>query len=143
MKLVPITREIARSPEASRSELLAGICQAMIALYPGGEPVLPWAGYLAREEEFIGTCAFKSVPRAGAVEIAYFTFPEHEGRGVATAMARMLVDLAFENGVRAVRAQTLPQESASTSLLRKLDFTLAGEEMHPTDGRVWEWRLER
>jgi [ribosomal protein S5]-alanine N-acetyltransferase len=143
MNLVPITASLARTPQASRSELLAGICRAVTAMYPGGTPILPWAGYLVQEgEAFIGTCAFKTPPRAGAVEIAYFTFPGYEGRGVATEMALSLVALARRHGVRLVRAQTLPQENASTSILRKLGFTLAGEVMHSTDGRVWEWHLE-
>ena len=142
MKLVVITPEVAQTPEVAGSELLSQVCAAMIAIYPEGKPVLPWAGYLAQEgAAFVGTCAFKTPPEGGAVEIAYFTGPGHEGRGVATAMARKLVEIAQAQEIRAVRAQTLPEENASTTLLRKLGFTMAGEQMHPTDGRVWEWRL--
>ena len=42
-----------------------------------------------------------------------------------------------------VFAQTLPEESASTSILRKLGFRLLGRVEHPEDGPVWEWELGR
>lgn len=101
---------------------------------------MPWAGYLAEDDgEFVGSCAYKTPPIAEEVEIAYFTFPEHEGRGIATRMAQHLVDIAFANGVVRVKAQTLPEPNASTRLLEKLGFVFTGPVMHPEDGEVWEW----
>jgi RimJ/RimL family protein N-acetyltransferase len=89
----------------------------------------------------VGTCGFKSVPRDGRVEIAYFSFPGNEGRGVATRMAAALVEIARGTDARvAVAAQTLPQESASTSVLKKLGFEHVDTLEHPEDGTVWEWR---
>lgn len=50
-----------------------------------------WGAYLAVDAGtrlIVGTCAFKSRPSAdGEIEIAYFTFEQFEGRGIATAMA--------------------------------------------------------
>ena len=40
-----------------------------------------------------------------------------------------------------VAAQTLPEENASTSVLKKLRFRLTGTLEHPDDGLVWEWQL--
>jgi hypothetical protein len=40
-----------------------------------------------------------------------------------------------------VFAQTLPEENASTAILKKLGFTLVGSVQHPDDGTVWEWEL--
>lgn len=138
-----ITSEVASSPEIRDSALLQQICDAMIAIYPGGTPQRPWAGYLAEEDGvLVGTCGYKSPPMDGAVEIAYFTFPEHEGRGIATHMAEQLVAIAFENGATCVRAQTLPEPNASTRILGRLGFTLIGPVQHPEDGEVWEWRRE-
>ncbi|MGB9156079.1 MAG: GNAT family N-acetyltransferase, partial [Chthoniobacterales bacterium] len=45
-------------------------------------------------DTIVGTCAFRSPPRSGGVEIAYFTFPEFEGRGFATETARHLIQIA-------------------------------------------------
>lgn len=103
----------------------------------------PWIGYFAIEDGVIvGTCAFKSPPVDGAVEIAYYTFPAHEGRGVATRMARALIELARSTDP-AIRlfAQTLPHESASTAILRRLGFEHTRDVQHPADGLVWEWHL--
>lgn len=103
----------------------------------------PWVGYLAIDgERAVGTCSFKAPPTAGRVEIAYFTFPEFEGRGIATAMARHLTDMALEAqpGIT-VAAQTLPVDNASSAILRKLGFRLAGTATDDEAGEVWEWQL--
>lgn len=144
MILYPITHELLASPRVQRSEFLKDLCAATIAIYPQVQPVLPWVGYLGEEDgEFVGTCAFKGPPDLGEVEIAYFTFPGHERRGVATRMAQHLVELARANGVTTIRAQTLPKVSASTRILEKLGFQCVGLISHPEDGEVWEWRIEK
>ena len=103
-----------------------------------------FGGYLAVDEEHglvVGTCGFKHGPeRDGLVEIAYFTFPEFEGRGYATAMARELLALALGfKGVREVIAHTLPVPNASTRVLEKAGLIRTGEIVDPEDGRVWRW----
>lgn len=118
-------------------------------LASGAAPA-PWGGYLALEGQMrrvVGTCGFKGAPDAdGAAEIAYFTFPGEEGRGVATAMAVALVDVARASGpeVAIVRAHTLPERSASCRVLEKAGFQHAGDVIDPEDGPVWRWeRLVR
>jgi ribosomal-protein-alanine N-acetyltransferase len=105
--------------------------------------VRPWLGYFGRQDSVcIGTCGFKGAPRSNRVEIAYFTFPGHEGRGYATLMARALIDKAWKTEADVIiAAQTLPNENASTTILRKLGFALVGIINHPEDGEVWEWKL--
>lgn len=105
--------------------------------------VSPWIGYLGVEGgRIVGTCAFKTPPQDGAVEIAYFTFPGLENRGVATRMSSELIALARTSDVAIrVRAQTLPSENASTRILRKLGFVHTRDVEHPEDGLVWEWEL--
>jgi len=122
----------------------AEVGAAYTALYGAVGFLPPWIGYYAVDTAAgcVGTCGFKGRPEQGRVEIAYFTFPEHERRGFATAMARALVAIASVHAERPiVAAQTLPVESASTAILRKLGFVLAGSIEHPDDGEVWEWRL--
>jgi RimJ/RimL family protein N-acetyltransferase len=104
----------------------------------------PWGGYLAVDpttRTVVGTCAFKGPPDArGEVEVAYFTFPTHEGRGYATAMAGALRDCAAgSTGVKRVRAHTLPERNASVRILEKLGFRWEGEVQDPEDGPVWRW----
>ncbi|MGQ0619296.1 MAG: GNAT family N-acetyltransferase [Panacagrimonas sp.] len=103
----------------------------------------PWVGYLAdRDGDVVGACAYKSPPEEGRVEISYHSFPEYEGRGIATEMARQLVRMAREAVPDVVViAQTLPMETPSTHILRKLGFVFERDLVHPDDGLVWQWLL--
>ncbi len=144
MELIVITEsgDLAK-PVPSRPDVAAEVIEATTQLYRavGYEP--PWIGYLVIENgTCVGTCGFKSPPQNNRVEIAYFTFPGHESRGVATRMASELIRLALENVPDVtVAAQTLPEENASTSVLKKLRFRLVGTVEHTEDGSVWEWQL--
>src|SRR6267142_4313041 len=144
LELIAITEsgELAK-PAPSTPEVAAEVVAATTQLYRavGYEP--PWIGYLAIENgDCVGACGFKSPPQNNRVEIAYFTFPEHEARGVATRMASELIRMALDKmpAVR-VTAQTLPEENASTSILKKLRIRFVGTIEHPEDGLVWEWQL--
>ena len=144
LQLIAITQEgKLANPVESVPPLAAQIMEATTQLYKavGYEP--PWVGYLALENgSVVGSCAFKSPPENNRVEIAYFTFPGHESRGVATRMASALVRIAINKmPAVTVAAQTLPEEGASTSVLKKLQFRFVGAVEHPEDGLVWEWQL--
>ncbi|MDB5689586.1 MAG: hypothetical protein JWL91_1462 [Sphingomonas bacterium] len=101
----------------------------------------PWGCYLARVgEEPVGACAFKAAPdAAGTVEIAYSTFPPHEGRGYATAMIGALVAIARAGGAAVAIAHTLPQRNASARALARNGFDQADAFSDPEDGPVWYW----
>jgi RimJ/RimL family protein N-acetyltransferase len=141
LELVAIEEAGETSPP--EPEMIAQVVEAMTQLYRkvGYEP--PWIGYLVKEDDaYIGACGFKSPPVNNRVEIAYFTFPEYEGRGVATRIATELVRLALEKMPDViVAAQTLPESNASTSVLKKLGFELTGTDEDEEVGLVWEWRL--
>jgi len=52
----------------------------------------------------------------------------------------MLVNIAKEHQPQPlVFAQTLPEENASTSILKKLGFRWKGTVEPPEEGTVWEW----
>jgi len=92
----------------------------------------------------VGSAAFKGPPADAMVEIAYGVDQEHRGRGYAKEAAAALVDFAFSNhDVRVVRAHTLPERNASTSVLTACGFKFLGEVMDPEDGLVWRWELAR
>ncbi len=123
------------------------VVRQTLDLYARVNPVPPWVGYLtvdAGRKVVVGGCAFTSSPSGeGEVEIAYFTFPEYERQGFATAMARQLVEIARTSGqVRHVIANTLPTPNASTRVLEKCGFQRIGEGFDPDVGRTWQWRLE-
>jgi len=126
-------------------EEAASICNFCAQLYANTTYSPPWIAYLAcrpDENDIIGTCAFKSKPQNNRVEIAYYTFAGFENQGYASEMASQLISLAWhKEPMLTICAQTLPEKNASTHILQKLGFTLAGETQHPEDGLVWEWHL--
>ncbi len=123
----------------------AEILTATAAMYrsTGFEP--PWIGYIAmHDDEPVGTCAFKCAPEDGKAEIAYFTFPDFENRGFATAMARQLVDMARAAVPSiVVTAQSLPVKNFSNRILENLGFRQVGTAMDADAGEVWEWQLPK
>lgn len=140
MKLLPVTHDTVNLPVVISSDFLTDLCHSILAIYPATGPVFPWVGYFCMEQDVIvGTCAFKTPPNNGVVEIAYFTFPGFEGQGKATRMASELLAIAGTQGIKKVTAQTLPEHNASTRILQKLQFSFSGVVHHVEDGEVWEW----
>ena len=92
----------------------------------------------------IGLCSFTGPPSADeTVEIAYGIAPGYRCRGYAREAAQALIAYAFASRqVRTLRAHTLPEHNASTSVLLKCGFTLIGEVTHPEDGVVWRWEMQ-
>jgi RimJ/RimL family protein N-acetyltransferase len=142
IRLIAILRDGALADEMELSDAAREAIAGNVGHYARAGFAPPWISYLAVEgEACVGCCAFKSAPRDGAVEIAYGTFPPHEGRGVATAMARELIAIAERDGI-AVTAQTLPEPNASTRILEKLRFRRDGWAEDDEVGRVWAWRRD-
>ena len=144
VSLIPIDPDgVPRGYEGVLPEVTAEVFRTTVNLYESVGFEEPWVGYLALAGSTpVGTCGFKSPPRDGRVEIAYFTFPEFEGRGFATAMATQLVTVARRHRPSVlVAAQTLPERNASHRVLEKLGFNCVGTIDHPEDGTVWEWQL--
>jgi RimJ/RimL family protein N-acetyltransferase len=127
-------------------DLAREVVQQTLTNVDGGSDESPWGGHLAVDDDsraLIGTCGFKSPPaEAATVEIAYFTFPDYEGQGYATAMAGKLVEAASRSPeVKRIIAHTLPEPNASTRVLEKVGMSFVGEVFDPEDGRVWQWRI--
>jgi RimJ/RimL family protein N-acetyltransferase len=56
-------------------------------------------------------------------------------------MARLLIERAHATDPAIeITAQTLPEENASTAILRKLGFQQSGTATDDEVGLVWEWR---
>ena len=98
----------------------------------------------AADSVIIGLCSFTGPPSADAVvEIAYGIAPAYRSRGFASAAARALIAYAFASGqVRTIRAHTLPEHSASTSVLLKCGLTRIEEVTHSAHGLVWRWEMQ-
>jgi RimJ/RimL family protein N-acetyltransferase len=143
MKLTPIGRNGEAAAEVAIDDFLRRVVEKCVRHFGQVGFVEPWIAYIALGNSGpVGTCAFKTAPLEGRVEIAYGTLPGQEGKGIATAMAKELVRIAREQDEGlTIFAQTLPEENASTSVLKKLGFRRIGPVEHPEDGTVWEWEL--
>ncbi len=145
LSLIPIGRDgtpLGYSGELT--DMAREVVHATVGLYETAGFTEPWIGYFAVQgTTLVGTCAFKSPPSDGRVEIAYGTFSEFEGQGVATSMARKMVAIAVSRAPElVVAAQTLPEPNASHRILEKIGFRHVSTPDHPDDGEVWEWQLQ-
>ncbi len=124
-------------------EMIQEIVTQMTDYYAGAGYQEPWVAYVSRHEgEIVGGGTFKSAPYDDQVEIAYYTLPEYENQGMATATVQALIDLAIQTDEELkIVAQTLPEKNASNHVLQKLGFTFFDVVDHPQDGPVWEWHL--
>ena len=145
MHLTPIPRDGGVSHSGViLPEVAMSVITGTVQLYERRGYVEPWVGYLAIEDgRCLGSCGFTSPPVKGVAEIAYFTFPDFERRGIATRMVQGLISMAQEcdPSVRII-AHTLTEENASNRILKKLGFAFTGTVDHPEDGKIWEWSYE-
>jgi len=144
MKFISIKQDGTPAGKVELTDALTEVCKQTRGLYQKEGFVSPWVGYLMLiDDVVVGTCSFKSPPKENRVEIAYFTFPENEGKGYGTEMAKFLVATAKkEMPDIQIIAQTLLEDNASTTILRKMGFAKARQIKHPEDGLVQEWELE-
>ena len=103
----------------------------------------PWGVHLFFDDDgaLVGNGGWKGAPVDGTAELGYAVAPERRQRGIATAAVRELVARARVASVRLVVAHTLPEPSASTTVLRRCGFTRVGELVDPDDGLMWRWEL--
>jgi ribosomal-protein-alanine N-acetyltransferase len=88
----------------------------------------------------VGLCGFKPCPGEDQVlEIAYAIAPSCQNNGFATQTAGAMCKELFHRGLKMVRAHTLPEENASSSVLKKNGFTKLSEVVDPEDGWIWRW----
>ncbi|MCQ8184650.1 GNAT family N-acetyltransferase [Parvularcula maris] len=88
----------------------------------------------------VGGGAFIGRPQGGRVEIAYYTLPEHEGRGFGTMAAQELVQIALaEDRTLTLTAKTLPQTGPSTVILERAGFLQTGLTTDEDVGDAWLW----
>ena len=89
------------------------------------------------DQTLVGSCAFRSPPENGVVEIAYGIEDEFQKQGFATETAIALVKFAFaDKDVRTVCAHTKHDNIASMKVLEKAGFTGQGTVIDPEDGEV-------
>ena len=144
MKLVPIaldedkTKKIYANPD----------CQELFKSYPsyyysmGYNP--PWIGYFVfRDEKVVGVGGFTGQPKDGKVEIAYGTFKEYEGQGIASFSCKELILISQQSDPSIIiTAKTAPEHNASTKILQNNGFIFNGIVQDEGIGDAWEWVIK-
>ena len=116
-------------------------------LTKSGDSAVGWFGWYAvrradvlHPATLVGAAGYFGPPNEeGVVEIGYSTCPEWRGSGLATEMARALVDRAATHAlVKSIIARTNSDNTASVSVLERCDFIrvapLAAEQLR------FEWK---
>lgn len=132
-------------PGLNAEILPAVVAEAALARLEQGEAWQWCAPQLFVESgTVLGAACFKTAPTAGTVDIGYGVAARYEGRGVATAGVRLLVELAFAAPeVASLTAATSPANLASQRVLEKNAFTATGQHLDPEDGLIIGWRRSR
>jgi RimJ/RimL family protein N-acetyltransferase len=132
----PDMREAGNLPEFGREELV-GSLEELPTLASTGR-LLPLSALDPETREVIGAGILHHLDsERQIVEIGYFVLPPARGRGVATAIARMLAEHAFSLGVERVAAYVNVGNVASERVLERAGFTREGvvRSMPKPDGR--------
>ncbi len=80
----------------------------------------------------VGSIDYKYVPRDGVTEVGYGLNPAYTGNGYMTEALTAFLDFGRRLGIRTVRADTLPDNLASRSVLRRCGFRFLR-----ADGNLW------
>ena len=141
MNLRPITLQEDKSNEAYAS----ADCQQLLNMYDDFYPQTgfnpPWVGYfVVKQNRVVGSCSFVGQPQNGKVEVAYWTFKEFEGQGVASFACKQLVSIASQAdpGVT-ITAKTAPEHNASTRILENNNFAFTRIVQDEEIGDAWLW----
>lgn len=132
----PESRDAGNLPAFDREGLAASIGE-MPALAEGGR-LLALAAFDAAGGDVVGAGMLHHLDaERRIVEIGYWVVPEARGRGVATAIARMLAEHAFRLGIERVAAFVNVGNAASERVLERAGFTREGvvRSMPKPDGR--------
>lgn len=104
-------------------------CQSLLSMYEEYYPLtgftIPWVAYfIIRQNQVLGSCGFTGKPRDGRVEIAYWTFKEFEGQGIASFACKELIKITQNTDPTLnITAKTEMKFNASVKILKNHHFT--------------------
>jgi [ribosomal protein S5]-alanine N-acetyltransferase len=123
-------------------------CQTLLQMYEDYYPKigfhLPWVAYLVvRQNQVVGSCSFIGQPNEGKVEIAYWTFKDFEGQGIASFACHELIKIAQNTDPTVtITAKTAPEHNASTRILANNKFSFNEIVQDEEIGDAWLWTLK-
>ena len=94
---------------------------------------------LKENSRIIGTVEYKQAPAGGVTEVGYGMNPAYTGRGYMTEALTALLEAGRARGLRAVRADTAPENLRSQHVLERCGFRFLRRD---GDRLWWEISLE-
>jgi len=140
-----ILRPIALQENKSNESYASADCQQLLGMYEDFYPKIgyniPWVGYfVVRQDKIVGSCGFTGQPKDGKVEIAYWTFKEFEGQGIASFACKELISMAYQvDPGLIVTAKTAPEHNVSTKILENNHFVFTEIVQDEEIGDAWLW----
>lgn len=117
---------------------------AQLALGVAEQWARPFHLLRKKDHAVVGSCGFKGAPSNGQVEIGYAVAASCRQQGFASAAVRELLLKAFlDSGVSSVLAQVNPENTQSTSLVKKLGFTNKGSQRDIDGELLVQWVFGR
>lgn len=143
LKLEVLPEMVIRNPRLRESAEYQQLLDIYAGYYQQHGYLEPWVAYLVVQGEWVlGTGSFVAAPKNGTVEIAYWTFEQFQGQGVAGFCCGELIRIARAHAPEVrITAKTAPAEGPSTAILRKHGFRMAGVVQDHEIGDAWLWEL--
>lgn len=138
-------RAITLNEDKANKEYASIDCQQLLQMYDDFYPKigfnLPWIAYfVVRDNQIVGSCSFIGKPQDGKVEIAYWTFKEFEGQGIASFACKELVTISYQTDpLVIITAKTAPEHNASTRILENNNFVFTEIVQDEDIGDAWLW----
>jgi RimJ/RimL family protein N-acetyltransferase len=138
-------RLITLNEDKTNEDYASADCQQLLQMnddfYPKIGFNIPWVAYfVVRQNQIVGSCSFLGQPQEGKVEIAYWTFKEFEGQGIASFACKELVSIANQTEPSVIiTAKTAPEHNASTKILEKNNFVFTEIVQDEEIGDAWLW----
>ena len=98
-----------------------------------------------KDKKIIGFCGVKFLEEANETDLGYRFLPEYWGQGIATESSKAIIAYAFNTlNLASLVASVYPENEASTSVLKKLNFQFEKTAPYPneTDPLLW-YRLTK
>ena len=138
-------RPIALNEDKTNEDYASADCQQLLQMnddfYSKIGFIIPWVAYfVVKQNQVVGSCSFLGQPQEGKVEIAYWTFKEFEGQGIASFACKELVSIANQTEPSVIiTAKTAPEHNASTKILEKNNFVFTEIVQDEEIGDAWLW----
>lgn len=142
LKIININED--KDNELYASEDCQQLIDTMNQYYPVIGFNLPWVGYfVVRENQVVGTAGFTGQPIEGKVEIAYWTFSQFEGQGIASFSCKELIAIVRKTDPTVIiTAKTKPEHNASSKILQKNGFHFIEIVQDHEIGDAWFWAMK-